>query len=42
MMVPTIKELDTKDIVDAVEHALYAPPHVQIHDILIRPTEQDT
>ncbi|ELU14030.1 hypothetical protein CAPTEDRAFT_172994 [Capitella teleta] len=36
----SIQVLETDDIVDAVVYAVGAPPHVQIHDILIRPTEQ--
>ncbi|ELU14032.1 hypothetical protein CAPTEDRAFT_172998 [Capitella teleta] len=38
--VPDIQQLETDDIVDAVVYAVGAPPHVQIHDILMRPTEQ--
>jgi len=29
-----------KDIADSVLHVLSAPRHVQIHDIIVRPTEQ--
>ncbi|XP_072041105.1 dehydrogenase/reductase SDR family member 11-like [Amphiura filiformis] len=32
--------LQADDVVDAVVYALQAPPHVQVHDILIRPVEQ--
>jgi 17beta-estradiol 17-dehydrogenase / 3beta-hydroxysteroid 3-dehydrogenase len=32
--------LQPGDIAAAVRHALLAPPHVQVHDILLRPTEQ--
>ncbi len=34
------KVLEAVDVADALLHALSAPPHVQIHDILLRPTEQ--
>ncbi len=30
------------DIADAVEYVLGAPPHVQVHDVLIRPRDQPT
>ncbi|XP_076072327.1 dehydrogenase/reductase SDR family member 11-like isoform X1 [Mytilus galloprovincialis] len=36
----SIKCLQADDIADALVYALSAPPHVQIHDILIRPTDQ--
>ena len=36
----SMKGLEAKDIADSVEHTLACPRHVQIHDILIRPTEQ--
>lgn len=32
--------LDAVDVADALEYLLAAPPHVQVHDILMRPTEQ--
>ncbi|XP_013399400.1 dehydrogenase/reductase SDR family member 11 [Lingula anatina] len=32
--------LQGEDIADAVIYALSAPPHVQVHDILLRPTSQ--
>ncbi|KAK3089947.1 hypothetical protein FSP39_007882 [Pinctada imbricata] len=34
------KCLEADDVADALVYALGAPPHVQIHDILFRPTEQ--
>ncbi|KAK3593626.1 hypothetical protein CHS0354_025519 [Potamilus streckersoni] len=34
------KNLQPDDIADAVIYALQAPQHVQVHDILMRPTEQ--
>ncbi|XP_072041946.1 dehydrogenase/reductase SDR family member 11-like [Amphiura filiformis] len=37
----TLSGLQADDIVDAVVYALQAPPHVQVHDILIRPVEQE-
>ncbi|KAK5646993.1 hypothetical protein RI129_005457 [Pyrocoelia pectoralis] len=33
--------LDTEDIADAVTYLLSTPPHVQVHDITIRPIGQD-
>ncbi|XP_063447278.1 dehydrogenase/reductase SDR family member 11-like [Mytilus trossulus] len=36
----SIKCLQADDIADALIYALSAPPHVQIHDILMRPTDQ--
>lgn len=37
----TIKEpLESKDIADAVLYIMSAPPHVEVHDILVRPTQQ--
>lgn len=35
------KSLEANDIADSVIYALSAPYHVQVHDILIRPTECD-
>lgn len=32
--------LDSSDIADALVYLLGAPPHVQVHDLLIRPTDQ--
>ncbi|XP_069124695.1 dehydrogenase/reductase SDR family member 11-like [Argopecten irradians] len=34
------KPLEPDDVVDSIIYALGAPGHVQVHDILIRPTEQ--
>lgn len=34
--------LQPADIASAVRYVLACPPHVQIHDILIRPTQQET
>jgi NADP-dependent 3-hydroxy acid dehydrogenase YdfG len=31
-----------KDIADIVLHIIQTPIHVQIHDILVRPTEQQS
>ncbi|XP_042859667.1 dehydrogenase/reductase SDR family member 11-like [Penaeus japonicus] len=36
----TLECLQPDDIASSVLHVLSAPPHVQIHDILVRPTEQ--
>jgi NADP-dependent 3-hydroxy acid dehydrogenase YdfG len=36
------KVLGAKDVAATVLHALEAPAHVEIHDILMRPTEQPT
>lgn len=36
----TMDCIQAKDIADSVVHVLSAPKHVQIHDILIRPTQQ--
>ena len=32
--------LEPEDVADTVVHVLGAPPHVQIHDVLMRPTQQ--
>jgi NADP-dependent 3-hydroxy acid dehydrogenase YdfG len=37
---PTIKTLEPTDVADAVRWVLERPPHVQVHDVLVRPTEQ--
>jgi len=36
----SIKPMKANDIADGIIYALSAPPHVQVKDILIRPTEQ--
>ncbi len=36
----SMKCLEAKDIADNIMYILQAPPHVQIHDMLVRPTEQ--
>ncbi|XP_071945601.1 dehydrogenase/reductase SDR family member 11-like [Antedon mediterranea] len=35
-----MKSLDAEDISDALAYALHAPAHCQIHDIILRPTNQ--
>jgi NADP-dependent 3-hydroxy acid dehydrogenase YdfG len=32
--------LQSEDIADAIVYMLSCPPHVQVHDLLVRPTEQ--
>ncbi len=34
------KVLEAGDVADAIRHVLSAPPHVQYHDLLMRPTHQ--
>ncbi|MBW2256555.1 MAG: SDR family NAD(P)-dependent oxidoreductase, partial [Deltaproteobacteria bacterium] len=34
--------LQVDDIARSVAYVLAQPPHVQVHDILLRPTQQDT
>jgi NADP-dependent 3-hydroxy acid dehydrogenase YdfG len=34
------KVLEADDVASAVSFALACPPHMQIHDVLVRPTEQ--
>ncbi|XP_002737693.1 dehydrogenase/reductase SDR family member 11-like [Saccoglossus kowalevskii] len=34
------KWLESSDIADMVKYVLQSPPHVQVHDIIVRPTEQ--
>jgi NADP-dependent 3-hydroxy acid dehydrogenase YdfG len=36
------KVIQPDEVADAVVYALSQPPHVQIHDILMRPTEQES
>jgi len=37
---PLFKHLESTDIAETVLHILKTPPHVEIHDVLVRPTEQ--
>jgi NADP-dependent 3-hydroxy acid dehydrogenase YdfG len=37
---PDVKTLDADDVARTVEWILVQPPHVQVHDVLMRPTEQ--
>lgn len=39
-MYTRIKPLQASDIADAVEYALSAKPHVQVHDVIIWPTQE--
>ncbi|MDY7028653.1 MAG: SDR family NAD(P)-dependent oxidoreductase [Spirochaetota bacterium] len=36
-----IRNLQPEDIADCVMYLLSTPPHVQVHDIIVRPTEQE-
>jgi len=36
------KVLQSEDVADAVLYLLDCPPHMQVHDILVRPTEQQS
>ena len=36
------KVLDANDVAEGVVYMLSCPEHVQVHDILMRPTEQPT
>ena len=38
----SLRVLDPADVVEAVRYALSQPPHVQVHDVLLRPTQQVT
>jgi NADP-dependent 3-hydroxy acid dehydrogenase YdfG len=37
-----LKVLEARDVAEAVRYVLAQPPHVQIHDLLMRPTDQET
>lgn len=37
-----LRVLDAADVLEAVRYVLAQPPHVQVHDVLLRPTEQGT
>jgi NADP-dependent 3-hydroxy acid dehydrogenase YdfG len=39
---PTIKALEPEDVAGAVMYAVGQPPHVDVNEILMRPTEQAT
>jgi NADP-dependent 3-hydroxy acid dehydrogenase YdfG len=39
---PSIRALDSEDIANAVMYAVQQPPHVDVNEILIRPTAQPT
>ncbi len=39
---PTIKALEPEDVAGAVMYAIGQPPHVDVNEILMRPTEQPT
>ena len=36
----SVECLQSEDISQAVQYVLSCPPHMQVHDILIRPTQQ--
>ncbi|KAI9560320.1 hypothetical protein GHT06_014337 [Daphnia sinensis] len=38
----TMKPIEPVDVADSVVYILSTPPHVQVHDILMRPTQQKT
>jgi len=38
----SLKSLTSKDVADTIMHLINAPPHVEITDVLMRPTEQKT
>jgi 17beta-estradiol 17-dehydrogenase / 3beta-hydroxysteroid 3-dehydrogenase len=35
-----LKALEPRDVADAIVWAVMQPPHVEVHDVLVRPTEQ--
>jgi NADP-dependent 3-hydroxy acid dehydrogenase YdfG len=35
-----IKVLEAEDVAEAIAWVLDRPPHVEIHDVLLRPTDQ--
>jgi NADP-dependent 3-hydroxy acid dehydrogenase YdfG len=37
---PGIRQLDADDVARAILWALSQPPHVEVHDVLVRPTAQ--
>lgn len=37
---PAYRQLDPEDVAGAVLYVLRAPPHVEVHDVLLRPTAQ--
>lgn len=39
-MYDSLRVLDPADVVSAVRYVLSQPPHVQVHDVLVRPTAQ--
>lgn len=39
---PSIRALDSEDVANAVMYAVQQPPHVDVNEILIRPTAQPT
>ena len=38
----SLRVLDAADVVSAVRYVLAQPPHVEVHDVLLRPTAQET
>lgn len=37
----SVKNLESEDIANAIVYAVTQPPHVNVNEILIRPTEQE-